>query len=84
MQDKLRMEMLAKDDLYIEVKDLHDNLHQMSILPSNFEGKEKVGKWLRTLNEMEVGDNLTEVQAREMVHDLEVSHNAFNACLQNS
>ena len=78
------MEMLAKDDLYIEVKDLNDNLHQMSILPSNFEGKEKVGKWLRTLNEMEVGDNLTEVQAREMVHDLEVSHNAFNACLQNS
>jgi len=80
-QDKLRMEIRAKDDLYIDVKDLHDSLHQLSILPADFEGKEKVGKWLRTLNQMEAGDEIDNDQTRQMLFDLESSYAAFNAVL---
>ena len=80
-QDKLRMDILAKDDLYIDVKDLYDYLQQLSILPDDFEGKEKVGKWLKTLNQMEAGDEIDKDQARQMAFDLESSYAAFNSVL---
>jgi len=76
-QDKLRMDILAKDDLYIDVKDLHDFLQQLSILPDDFEGKEKVGKWLRILDLMEAGDELEKEEARKMAFDIESSYAAL-------
>jgi len=83
-QDKLRLEILSMDELYIDIKDLHDSLNRLSILPADFEGKEKIGKWLKTLNEMEANDEITKTQARQMLFDLESSYAAFNNVLQNT
>merc|ERR1711963_320274 len=44
-QDKLRLDILSMDELYIDIKELHDNLARLSILPGDFEGKDKIGKW---------------------------------------
>ena len=77
-------EVLTKDDLYNDVELLCDNfqyLQQLSILPDDFEGKEKVGKWLKTLNQMEAGDEIDKDQARQMAFDLESSYAAFNSVL---
>ena len=83
-QDKLRLDILSMDELYIDLKDLHDSLNRLSILPADFEGKEKIGKWLKTLNEMEASDDITKAQARQMLFDLDSSYAAFNKVLQSS
>ena len=72
------------DELYIDIKELHDNLARLSILPGDFEGKDKIGKWFKTLNEMEASDEITPAQARQMLFDLESSYAAFNNVLQHS
>lgn len=40
--DRVRLKYYAKDELYPDVKDLTDTMNRLSLIPSNFEGKEKV------------------------------------------
>ena len=82
--DKLRLEIRSMDELYTELKDLSDNMNRLSLLPHDFEGKEKVAKWLKTLSEMEASDDITETQARQMLFDLDSSYAAFNKVLHQS
>lgn len=82
--DKLRLEIRSMDELYTELKDLSDSLNRLSVLPADFEGKQKVGKWLTTLSEMEASDDITEAQARQMLFDLDSSYAAFNKVLQHA
>lgn len=76
--DKLKLDVRSMDELHPEWKDLADNLSRLSCIPTNFEGKEKVCKWLLTLDRMQASDELNETQARQMMFDLEASYNAFN------
>ena len=72
------------DELFGDIKDLSDSLSRLSLLPPDFEGKEKMSKWLKTLSEMEAADNITDAQARQMLFDLESSYNAFTKTLHQS
>lgn len=38
--------------------------HRLSLLPSDFEGKRKVGEWLGVLDSMQASDELSETQVR--------------------
>lgn len=40
--DKLRLEIRAMDELHPDMKDLYDTMCRLSMLPSDYEGKEKV------------------------------------------
>lgn len=40
--DKLRLEIRAMDELHQDMRDLADTMSRLSLLPSNFEGKQKV------------------------------------------
>lgn len=82
--DKLRLEIRAMDDLHPELRDLVDTMNRLSILPSDFEGKQKVSQWLDTLNSMQASDELSEAQVRQLLFDLESSYAAFNKVLHNS
>lgn len=82
--DKLRMDIKSMDEHFSDVKDLTDNLNTLSILPSDFEGKGKVEKWLSVLKEMNVSDELTENQVREMIFDFESAYAALNKILHQS
>lgn len=82
--DKLRLDIRAMDDLHPEFRDLVDTMNRLSILPANFEGKQKVAEWLQTLNLMSASDELSESQVRQMLFDLESSYAAFNKVLHNS
>lgn len=81
VMDKLRLEIRSMDELYADLKDLSDSISRLSDLPTDFEGKEKVGKWLTTLNGMEASDELNETQARQMLFDVDASYQAFQKFL---
>ena len=72
------------DELYTDLKDLSDGLTRLSLLPSDFEGKEKVRTWLGVLGAMSASDELDETQARQMLFDLESSYGSFNKVLHQS
>ncbi|KAG7213256.1 hypothetical protein KM043_002556 [Ampulex compressa] len=84
LMDKLRLEIKAMDQLHPDLRDLMDTMNRLSILPSDFEGKEKVAEWLQTLNNMSASDELSDTQVRQLIFDLETSYNAFNKILHNS
>ncbi len=72
------------DELYGDLKDLADGLSRLSLLPSDFEGKAKVKSWLDVLGGMSASDELTDVQARQMLFDLESSYGSFNKVLHQA
>nr|CAD7408706.1 unnamed protein product [Timema cristinae] len=84
IMDKLRLDMKAMDELHPDLRDLMDTMNRLSILPSDFEGKQKVSEWLNTLSEMQASDQLSDVQVRQLIFDLESSYNAFNKLLHSS
>ncbi|XP_043474692.1 uncharacterized protein LOC122506523 [Leptopilina heterotoma] len=84
LMDKLRLEIKAMDQLHPDLRDLMDTMNRLSILPSDFDGKEKVSDWLQTLNNMSASDELSDNQVRQLIFDLETSYNAFNKVLHNS
>ncbi|CAH0551012.1 unnamed protein product [Brassicogethes aeneus] len=84
IMDKLRLDIRAMDDLHPELRDLVDTMNRLSIIPSEFEGKQKVAEWLSTLNSMQASDELSESQIRQLLFDLESSYSSFNKLLHNS
>lgn len=78
------MNIKAVDDLHPELRDLVDTMNRLSIIPSDFEGKQKVNEWLQTLNSMQASDELSESQVRQLLFDLDTSYAAFNQVLHNS
>lgn len=84
LMDKLRLEIKAMDELTPDLRDLMDTMNRLSLLPSDFDGKQKVSTWLQTLNSMSASDELSETQVRQLLFDLETSFNAFNQILHNS
>lgn len=84
LMDKLRLEIKAMDELHPDLRDLVDTMNRLSLIPSDFEGKEKVSSWLATLNSMQASDELTESQIRQMLFDLESAYAAFNNLLHST
>lgn len=82
--DKLHLKIKAMDKLHPDLRDLVDTMNSLSILPSDFEGKQKVAEWLQTLNNMSASDELSDTQVRQLIFDLETSYNGFNKILHNS
>lgn len=79
--DKVRLDLRAMDQLQPDLRDLKDTMDRLSILPGDFEGKEKVQGWVNTFSSMSASEELTDEQARQLTHDLEVAYNAFNRLL---
>ena len=79
--DKLRLDIRANDELQPELRDLADTMSRLSLIPDSFEGKDKVSQWLKTLSSMQASDELSEIQVRQLLFDLETSYNSFNRLL---
>ncbi|CAH1715582.1 unnamed protein product [Chironomus riparius] len=84
IMDKLRLGIKAMDELHPELRDLVDTMSRLSIIPENFEGKDKVRTWLDTLNSMQASDELTDDQIRQFLFDLESAYSAFNNLLHHT
>lgn len=83
IMDKLRLEIRAMDEIQPDLRELNETMTRLSLLPQNFEGKEKVSKWLTTLSGMQASEELNDSQVRQMIFDLESAYNAFNRVLHN-
>ncbi|KAF7731693.1 Vacuolar protein-sorting-associated protein 28 [Apophysomyces ossiformis] len=77
LTDTLQLRRFAVDDLYPILSDLIKALNKMPSLPADFGGKVKVREWLITLHSMQASDEITEKQSRQMLFDMEQSHNEF-------
>lgn len=84
VMDKLRLDVKAMDEIQPDMKELLETMTRLSIIPADFEGKTKVQKWLETLGEMEVSDELSDAQVRQLLFDLESAYSAFNRVLHNA
>jgi len=82
--DTLKLEIYAMDQLHGVIKDLHDNMSRLSLLPPGWEGKGKISHWLDTLSGMQASDELDQDQSRQFYFDLEFAYNEFNKILQAS
>ncbi|XP_017472846.1 PREDICTED: vacuolar protein sorting-associated protein 28 homolog [Rhagoletis zephyria] len=83
IMDKLRLKMNTMDALQPDVKDLADNMNRLSLIPKDFEAKQKVETWLSTLNDMQASDELSEGQVRQFLFDLESSYGDFTKLLHS-
>jgi len=79
--DKLRLGLKSTDELQPDLRELHDTMSRLTLIPSNFEGKEKVQEWLSTFGSMAASDELSDNQVRQIIFDMESSYNAFNRLL---
>ncbi|KAF4526405.1 hypothetical protein B566_EDAN016885 [Ephemera danica] len=84
IMDKVRLEIKAMDQLQPDLRDLLDTMNSLSLLPSDFEGKQKTSDWLTTLATMQASDELSEQQSRQLLFDLESSYTAFNKLLHQT
>lgn len=83
IMDKLRLKMNTMDALHFDVKDLADNMNRLSLIPKDFEAKQKVEVWLSTLNDMQASDELSENQVRQFLFDLESAYADFTRLLHS-
>ncbi|ORX62967.1 vacuolar protein sorting-associated, partial [Hesseltinella vesiculosa] len=75
--DTLRVNRLAVDDIHPLLEDLIKALNSVPGLPPDYEAKAVVRKWLIVLNGLKASDEITADQARQMVFEIERSHNNF-------
>ncbi|KAI8127327.1 putative vacuolar protein sorting-associated protein 28 [Lucilia cuprina] len=83
IMDKLRLKMNTMDALHFDVKDLADNMNRLSLIPKDFEAKQKVETWLLTLNDMQASDELNDNQVRQFLFDLESAYADFTKLLHS-
>lgn len=83
LMDKLRLNIQAVDEIYPDMKELYDVMCRLSILPPDFEGKDKMKAWIDKLDQMKASDVLSETDSRQLVFDVESSYNAFNGLLHS-
>lgn len=83
LMDKLRLDIKATDELHPDVRDLVDNIDRLSLIPESWDGKDRVAGWLATLTSMQASDELSEVQVRQLLFDLETSYASFSNLLHS-
>ncbi|CAJ0758321.1 19314_t:CDS:2 [Entrophospora sp. SA101] len=77
VMDVLKLRIRAVDEIHPLLSNLMQSLNKMTSLPPEFEGKAKIRNWLITLNGMKASAEIDEEQARQLLFDLEKSHNSF-------
>ena len=71
LMDALKLKMQAKDQLHPILSDLLASYSRVARGPEAAAKRERLLHWLIALNKMGAGDEVDEVQAREMLFDLE-------------
>lgn len=81
ISDRLKLGMKSMDELLPDLKDLHDTMGRLTILPTTYEGSKRVRTWIERMSSMSASDELDEIQIRQMTFDMETSLNEFNKIL---
>jgi len=82
--DALKLEQRAVDELQPLLSDLMASLTRVpGLAVSEFHGAAKIQEWLTRLNQLRAVDNISEDDARQCIHDLDMSYTAFHAFLKS-
>lgn len=81
--DRLRLEGRAVDELYPDLKELHETLSRMSTLPQDHGSREKVKHWIELFTSMKASDELSDDQIRQMTFDLDTAYADFQRFLEH-
>jgi len=79
--DALRLEYRAKDELHPLLANVITSVDAVT-QGKEFSGRADIVKWLITLNGLGAGDEITELQSRQMVFDVEGAYGQFMKMLQ--
>eukprot|EP00298_Acanthocystis_sp_HF-20_P003801 c14148_g1_i1.p1 GENE.c14148_g1_i1~~c14148_g1_i1.p1 ORF type:complete len:147 (+),score=64.50 c14148_g1_i1:231-671(+) len=82
LMDYLELQRREVHELFPALQDLCDTLSKVGNLPTAYNGKAQVQKWLTKLNSMDGSAQITEEEAKSMLLDLEKEYEAFHKCLQ--
>ncbi|OQV15638.1 Vacuolar protein sorting-associated protein 28-like protein [Hypsibius exemplaris] len=84
IMDKLKLQMKAVDEILPDMRELMDQMNNLSILPANYVGRPTVSKWLETMSTMSASSELDDEQIRQLVFDLESAYTAFQKVLHDA
>lgn len=79
--DRLRMGQKSMDDLLPDLRELHETILRLTILPPTYEGSKRVKTWIDKMSTMNASDQLDDDQARQMTYEMDTSLNEFNKIL---
>lgn len=79
--DRLKLGQKSMDELLPDLKELHETLGRLTILPPSFEGSSKVKSWIDKMSTMKADDTLSDNEVRQMTYDIDTSYNEFNKLL---
>ncbi|VDO04860.1 unnamed protein product [Rodentolepis nana] len=65
-----------------DIDSLWKAMNGLSILPPNFDGKEKMRHWLDVMEPMGASDSLTTEQGRQLQFDVETAYGQFKSIIQ--
>lgn len=82
--DKLRLGIKSMDDLLPDVRELHELMGRLTIIPTSYEGTKRVNNWIEVMSRMSASDDLDETQVRQMTFDLDTSFQEFNKMLRET
>lgn len=77
VMDALKLGMLAKDQLYPEVKALQASLQKHVVLPPEHGAKVPINHWMSVLQGKAAADVLDDAAARQMSLDMDEAYGAF-------
>lgn len=83
LMDTLKLNLTAVDQVHPLLSDLMQALNKVPSLPADYAGKQKIKNWLVTLNKMRASEEMSEEQSRQLMFDLETSHNEFYRSLSS-
>lgn len=79
--DRIKLNMKSMDELLPDLRELHETMGRLTILPPSYEGSIRVKNWIDKLSKMNASDELGDAEVRQMSFDMETSLNEFNKVL---
>lgn len=81
ISDRLKLGMKSMDELLPDLRELHETMGRLTMLPPTYEGSARVKTWIDKLSQMNASDELDESSIRQMTFDMDTSLNEFNKIL---
>lgn len=81
VSDALKLGLKSMDELLPHLRELHETMGRLTILPPTYEGSNRVKIWIDKLSKMGASDVLDDGEIRQMTYDMDTSLNEFNKFL---
>ena len=81
ISDRLKLGMKSMDELLPDLRELHETMGRLTMLPPTYQGPNRVKTWIDKMSRMSASDVLEESDLRQMTYDLDTSLNEFNKIL---